>query len=220
MTSGLCFDKLKTQQREIRDTLSDSISLRIHRSLSWLQRSEKDNEDKDAQFIFLWIAFNSAYASEIHDMKTFSERRTQITFLNRLLMSDRDKLLYKIVWNEFSQSIRLLIDNQYVYQPFWDYQKGNLTESEWKERFDTDNARAKRALGQMNTMKILAIIFDRLYVLRNQLIHGGATWNSKVNRDQVRDGANILEKLVPIIIYLMLESGNQVWGDAAYPVVG
>ena len=50
-----------------------------------------------------------------------------------------------------------------------------------------------------------AIIFDRLYVVSNQLIHGVAAWNSKVNRDQVRDGANILEKLVPTIIFLMLE---------------
>lgn len=28
---------------------------------------------------------------------------------------------------------------------------------------------------------ILSILFDRLYVLRNQLVHGGATWNSDVN---------------------------------------
>lgn len=219
MTSQLCFENLKSRHREIRDNLPESISIRIHRSLSWLQRSEQESEDKDAQFIFLWIAFNSAYASEIHDMRTFSERRAQITFIKRLLDSDKDKLLYHIVWAEFTKSIRLLIDNQYIYQPFWDYQKGNLTEAEWQNRFKEDNASAKRALGQMNTKKILAIIFDRLYVLRNQLIHGGATWNSGVNRDQVRDGANILGRLVPTIIFLMMESGNGVWGDAAFPVI-
>jgi len=219
MASNFKFDTLKTRQREIRESLPDSISLRIHRSLSWLQRSEQEADDNDAQFIFLWIAFNSAYASEIHDMKSFSERRAQFIFIKRLLDSDKDKLLYNIVWAEFSKSIRLLIDNQYIYQPFWDYQKGNLTEAEWQSRFKEDNASAKRALGQMNTKKILAIVFDRLYVLRNQLIHGGATWNSKVNRDQVRDGANILGRLVPTIIHLMMESGNEVWGDAAFPVI-
>ncbi|WP_425067816.1 hypothetical protein [Reyranella sp.] len=38
-------------------------------------------------------------------------------------------------------------------------------------------------------------ILDRLYVLRNQLLHGGATWNSSVNRSQVRDGAAVLSRL-------------------------
>ena len=72
---------------------------------------------------------------------------------------------------------------------------------------------------KMDTKKVLAIIFDRLYVLRNQLIHGSATWNGKVNRDQTRDGTKILDKLIPTIIYLMMESGNEYWGDAAFPVV-
>ena len=128
-------------------------------------------------------------------------------------------MLYKILWDEFPKSIRLLIDNQYVYQPFWEHQKGKLTEAEWLSQFNTDKAAAKRALGQMNTKKVLAIIFERLYVLRNQLIPGGATWNGYVNRDQMRDGARILEKLVPTIIFLMLVNGKGVWGDPAFPVV-
>ena len=46
---------------------------------------------------------------------------------------------------------------------------------------------------------VLSIVFDRLYVLRNQLVHGGATWNSQVNRQQLRDGVAILGTLVPLI---------------------
>ena len=38
--------------------------VRLHRALSWLARAEKDEEDADARFIFLWIAFNAAYADE------------------------------------------------------------------------------------------------------------------------------------------------------------
>lgn len=48
---------------------------------------------------------------------------------------------------------------------------------------------ARRAYLASETGTVLMILFDRLYVLRNQIIHGGATWNSSVNRDQVRDGA-------------------------------
>jgi len=79
--------------------------------------------------------------------------------------------------------------------------------------------RVHRALGKKKTAKVLGIIFNRLYMLRNQLIHGGATWDSSVNRDQIRDGANILGKLVPITIKLMMDNGKAVWGTPCYPVV-
>ena len=55
--------------------------------------------------------------------------------------------------------------------------------------------------------------------LRSQLIHGSATWNSSVNRDQIRDGVKIMDRLVPTIIYLMMAHPKQLWGDALYPVV-
>ena len=62
-------------------------------------------------------------------------------------------------------------------------------------------------------------MFDRLYVLRNQLFHGGATWNGKVNRDQLRDCSRLLSKLVPLIIALMMDNPDTDWGEAVYPVV-
>jgi hypothetical protein len=63
-------------------------------------------------------------------------------------------------------------------------------------------------------------VLSRLYTLRNQLMHGGATWNSSVNRDQIRDCANLLGKLVPLVIEIMMDNVNTLWGDACYPVVG
>ena len=65
----------------------------------------------------------------------------------------------------------------------------------------------------------LRIILSRMYTLRNQLIHGGATWNSSVNRDQLRDCSAFLGKLVPFVIQLMMDNPDTLWGDACYPVV-
>lgn len=48
---------------------------------------------------------------------------------------------------------------------------------------------------------------------------GGATWNSSVKRDQLRDCANLLGKLVPVIILLMLDNPDTLYGYACYPVV-
>lgn len=45
---------------------------------------------------------------------------------------------------------------------------------------------------------IVIVLFDRLYVLRNQLVHGGATWNSAASRAQVHDDAAVLGCLLPV----------------------
>ena len=54
-------------------------------------------------------------------------------------------------------------------------------------------------MGSQDTQKVMGIMFDRLYTLRNQLLHGGATWNSGVNRNQISQGAEIMGQVVPII---------------------
>lgn len=215
----LKYGPLKDRQRAIRDGFPPSLALRVHRALSWLNRSEQETDDHDARFIFLWIAFNSAYANDLHDRINLSERNLFSNFIERLVALDKDKILYNTIWQEFTKSIRLLINNKYVFQPFWDYQNGLKSESEWQAAFEKSNAAATRALGNMETAKVIMIVLERLYTLRNQLIHGGATWKSKVNRDQIRDGACIMNKMVPAIIHIMMENSGEVWGDPCYPVV-
>jgi hypothetical protein len=210
---------LKKRQRQIRDTLPENLSLRIHRSLSWLHCAEEQRENADAEFIFLWIAFNAAYANEIDDKQSFGEKRVLLNFLNILVRADSQKWIYHIVWIEFPRSIRLLLSNRYVFRKFWDYQNQKICEQEWMELFEKGKDVANKALGHMDTVKVLAIVFDRLYTLRNQLIHGGATWNSSVNREQIRDGASFLRLLVPTIIYIMLNNQPAIIGQPCYPVV-
>lgn len=215
----LRYPGLKARQRELRDGFPPALALRTHRALSWLHRAEQEPEDHDARFLFLWISFNAAYANEISNRRDFSERRLLVGFMNRLIDSDDEKLLYQMIWRRYPQSIRLLIDNRFVFQPYWDHLRGDLSDAEWREAFSKSKSSAHRALGRMNTKKVFAVTFDRLYTLRNQLMHGGSTWNSSVNRGQVTDGARILGDIVPIVIHLMMEHPNQLWGDPCYPVV-
>jgi hypothetical protein len=212
------YKELKQRQRAERHTHNENLALRIHRSLSWLNRAEQA-EDLDGQFIFLWIAFNAAYATEIDERLRLSEQETFKAFLNKLCQLDQHNTLEKLVWQAFPNSIRVLLDNPYVFQSFWDYQSGKLTHDQWQERFSAGKHRAKTALGSRDTATVLAVVFSRLYTLRNQLIHGGATWNSQVNRGQIRDCVAILSQLVPLVIEIMLDNPDTLWGDASYPVV-
>ena len=212
------YEELKQRQRAERENHPENIGIRIHRALSWLDRAERC-EDEDGRFIFLWISFNAAYANDLNDMDQMAETLVFNQFLKRLVDLDKDKVLYNLIWSEFAGSIRLLLNNEYVFAPFWDFQRGKITENRWKAKFTTARRKANAALGKKQTAKVLAIIFSRLYMLRNQLVHGGATWDSSVNRNQLRDGANFLAKVVPLVIEILLDHPVEVWGDAMYPVV-
>ena len=214
----LSYKLLKARQRAEREGHSEGLALRSHRALSWLDRAEQC-EDEDGKFIFLWIAFNAAYANEILAGERAHEKKTFAMFLEKLVELDTDDILYKLIWTEFSGSIRVLLNNQFVFEPFWEYQRGNISEEQSKSSFDSAKAAANHALAEHRTADALSIVLSRMYTLRNQLVHGGATWNSKVNRDQLSDCASFLGKLVPHVIELMLDNPNTLWGDAIYPVV-
>ena len=210
---------LKARHRSEREHFSPALSLRTHRALSWLGRAEREADDLDARFLFLWIAFNAAYANEIHDRKAFTEQAVLRNFLSTLVDLDTEKRLYKILWDEFPGAVRVLIDNRYVFGPFWEAHSGRIPVDAWERPFEDNKAWAHKAMGAMDTTGVLAVVFDRLYTLRNQLVHGGATWNSSVNRNQLRDAGQILGRLVPVMIELMMDNPKRVWGDPNYPVV-
>ena len=212
-------DELKTRHRLLRDTEPANLRLRIHRALSWLKRAELA-DDLDGRFLFLWIAFNAAYAQEIDERDYLSEQGAFKTFLKKLCGLDKGKQIDARVWQEFSGSIRMLLDNPYVFEVFWQFQRGKISEAEWKERFAVDKKAVQTALASGNTPILLGVTFNRIYTLRNQLVHGGATWEGSVNREQVRDCTKLLGKLVPLIIGLMMDNPDTLWGDACYPVVG
>ena len=213
------YQTLKTRQRAERESHSENLGLRVHRALSWLDRAEQAEGDQDAQFIFLWIAFNAAYANEIDDHHRFTEQETFRNFIDRLCDLDSNNNLSNLVWTEFTSSIRVLLANKFVFQPFWDFHNKKKSEQEWQDDFKTANAFANKALGHKNTSAVLSVIFSRLYTLRNQTLHGGSTWNSAVNRDQLRDAVAFLGKFVPYIIEIMMSNANQVWGEPCYPVI-
>ena len=211
------FKTLKEKHRALRDNFPEGLSVRIHRSLSWLERAEKEKEDFDAQFIFLWISFNAAYAQEIDASFSTTEKIIYSEFVERLIEADSDKQIYKLLWQQYAGPVRTLIDNRFVYQPYWD----SLKEPNdlWKESFEKAKFAANASLAGQEVGKLLQIVLSRLYVLRNQLIHGLATWNGTINREQVKDGALIMQRLVPVVINLMLTDPRPIWGDASYPVV-
>lgn len=210
-------DRLKARQRAERDGWPTDLALRVHRAISWLGRGEQAHDDPDLRFILLWIAFNAAYADEIRDEED-SERDRFRAYFDRLLRLDSVGQVFSAVWTRFPGEIRLLLENRHVFAPFWKFHngRGNL---DWHVQLERERGRVHEALARKDTGAILATLFDRLYVLRNQLVHGGATWASSVNRAQVKDGGSILFHLLPLFIELMMDHPREDWGRPYYPVV-
>lgn len=213
--NGLGFDDLKDKQRDIRGDFGENLGLRVHRALSWLCRAEQC-EDLDGQFIFLWIAFNAAYANDLGEYRS-SETSSYQAFNQKIADLDSSQRIYKAIWQAFPNSIRVLLDNPYVFQPYWDWVNGQ-NDIDWHTQFTAAKRAAHQALANKNTASVLSIVLNRLYTLRNQLIHGGATFNGSINRDQMRDATNIMKILVPLIIDTMMNNPNELWGDACYKV--
>ena len=113
----------------------------------------------------------------------------------------------------------MILGNEFILQAYLDYHAGRITEDSWKNERSKAKVAANKALSQNDTAKVLSILFSRLNTLRNQLIHGGATYLSSANRQQPKDCCRILEKLVPSIIEIMMDSADKIWGEAVYPLI-
>ena len=215
---ALTYEVLQAEWERVEDRLPERLGLRVHRALSWLERAEREPDDPDAAFVFYWIAFNAAYAQDRPRSLDSTERNHFSDFFDTILSLDSGHAIYDAIWERFSDSIRVLLDNRFVFQPFWNHHAGRGHEN-WEHAFERSKRRVQEALAARDTGVILSTLFDRLYVLRIQLMHGGASWRSSVNRDQVRDGARILAFLVPLFVGLMMSRPDIDWGPPDYPVV-
>ena len=207
----------------IKDRVSEDSGIRIRRSLSWLEKAQDlyshDDHDFDSSFIFAWIAFNALYSTM--DDHTSGNARDQFQqFFERLIKLDGHNTIHAVIWNRFPTSIRTLMRNRYVFQPFWDAQLRNINPANWDVKLRNSEQLMTGILPRPeNAGRVLSLVFDRLYILRNQMMHGCATYQGSVNRSQVRDGSSILNFLVPEILNLMLEHHEVDWGEPAYPVI-
>lgn len=211
--------------------------LRICRANSWFGRAKqlrqlkKENEeerkkDLDSQFIFFWISFNALYA---RDPDVFLENEGDKEpekfkkYLQKLLKfdnKDHNSHIYKAIEN--TKAVTKLLENKFVDPRFWEYYHKNFLKRGETKNWDTEKITKSfnNAKEEPNTLKMLSIIFGRLYTLRNQIIHGGSAWKVDLNRGQLRDATEIMYKLLPVFINLMLENPEADWGKSFYPRVG
>jgi hypothetical protein len=195
--------------KEGRDANQD-FSIRVWRGLSWLERGEIA-ADLEGRFIFLWIAFNSIYGYLNDDGRDARDRASWQTFLARLVERDGTGRIDALL-RHHQQDILPLIDNRYLFRPFW----MGLPDADEKLRVAV--RRSLKAYNDGGTVAVLQELFERLYVMRMQVFHGAATSGSRLNRPTLERSTKVLAALVPEMLAIMVEAGPDVdWGEVCFP---
>jgi len=65
---------------------------------------------------------------------------------------------------------------------------------------------------------VLDRLLDRIYLLRCQLVHGAATFGSKLNRAALQRCNRMLEHLLAAMVIVIIDHGaDEDWGLMCYP---
>ena len=196
---------------------------RMRRAIRWLYRAvrELDRKDSDVGFLLYWIAFNAAYADAVSWNSTTTKERIDRYFVTLADHGGNDEI-DRALREKFSGPVRVLLRDQYCFDPFWNHLETGSDE-DWEERLHSANRAALAHLAGGDSTIVLSILFERIYTLRNQMVHGGASWNSDANRDAVESATRIMAFMVPIFIGIMLDNPEVDWGlphYRGYPRVG
>ncbi|GJL69479.1 MAG: hypothetical protein NPIRA06_21140 [Nitrospirales bacterium] len=205
----------------------EEIFLRVYRAKSWQKRARacaKDGKkDLDGEFIFWWIALNALYGQprerlevreryrrqnidELHNIKDFLQDVSSSSHVGKALSDphnpkkqNRDDVLENVflrkeIWNQLSTTE--------------DLDSGTI----WGSIEKTVEA-ANKNLKNGELGQYLKPIFEQLYVLRNQIIHGASKEQSRANRRSLTSAVPVLAELVPVFIKAVEDHGHNIRSD-------
>ena len=197
-----------------------------------------DAERADDRLVFCWIAFNSLYAGHVGQdasaraqrsgLDFFSERRHWLAFLDWVIQGVR-RAPFAAAFDVLRAPVMALVNNPYVLHRFWQ-STARPGGWDWREEFDQDRRGvirfyaermrrdARPAPGERERPRgdpgsqlegfVARCVLDRVYVLRNQIIHGAAGYRDGYNRDQVRVGAALMQPLLCVLAQAIVDHAD------------
>lgn len=215
--------ELRSQWKPVKDRLAAQqdghpTNVRFHRVCSWLLRAEEveDDKDMDVALTCRWIAFNAMYGQwDEQAQEPRPDRESWRLFMDRLLKLDSDKHIESVLV-EHKKLVIAILDDNFLGAYFW--------RDPTKERaFQTSKDRRQAGTWYIERRwaLVLETLLDRIYFLRCQLMHGAATYGSKLNRTSIRRCSTMLGHLLPATMLVIINRGaDEDWGPMCYPPVG
>ena len=203
------------KQRLTEQQKSHPTNIRFHRACSWLRRVEQMDEESDLDLALTcrWIAFNALYGQWDPVLgEPRPDRECWRRFLDRVLALDGEKRLVDVLMTH-KRLVLAILDDAYVAGFFW---KSPSTERAVKTT--RDRRQAATWYLQKRWALLLEHVVERIYLLRCQLLHGAATYGSKLNRTSLRRCTRMLGLLLPTVLAVWIEHGaDEDWGAMCYP---
>ncbi|MGI9298173.1 MAG: hypothetical protein ACR2QC_09785 [Gammaproteobacteria bacterium] len=198
---------------------------RVRRAESWCSQGETMG-DWQIRFLCFWIAMDALYgrgetahipqSCDVHARNFSRPKPDWKEFSEGVIKADESAICE--VLRQCNPSIRKLLELRYVYPQFWKAMYDPSLQNSWKKGFDSDIAHYER----WNTAKKFDAVFERLRVVRNQIMHGAMTRakdEGSYGATQVRLGVFILYELVPCLVRIV-ENHPRDWGKVPYPRTG
>ena len=199
-----------------RHEVNEATSTRMHRALRWLIRAERcPDDDTDVELLCRWSGFNALYGQwDKAEGQATRETATWREFARRVLQLDKDNLIVKVI-RKNDALIESMCASKYLNRNCW---KNHTI----RKHEEPDNTREtyKQWLESAEWHRIFVEILNRIYLVRCQLVHGGATWNSSVNRESVKNSNTVLRELINAVVLIIFYYGrDEDWGHICYPVL-
>lgn len=197
------------------------ITVRLTRADTWWRRGEEmqGSGDLDLAFVLYWTAFNAAYAQDVPTDFADKKKTDSMVFgqfLRTLVTLDTGGTIRDAMAGPLWRYIEPVLGNKYLFSRFWHFVNEVPDSSDWESRLKGLNKAARKALWRRKPERTLTILFQRLYTLRNQLMHGGARWKSPRNRDSVENAVPIMRHLVPMFLDIIRSHPKRDWGQPYY----
>ena len=135
--------------------LSEAENTRLYRAISWLKSAKINDVNLDLKFISLWIALNACYAVDLNGISSKPEKAKLRDFTSSLVKFDRTRL-YNLFWEKFSGPVRLLIENRYVFEKFWEYNRGEI--DNYEVAFNKSISKALDCLAKQDIEGLMEIV--------------------------------------------------------------
>jgi len=208
-----------TKQRLVIEDRDNDLRVRVHRACGALEQAERlDAEGEkgslDSALVFRWVALNSLYGRWDQERGMPTKDRVALDrFTSQCTEMDRPRVSAAV--EPILQHARELAENPFLCERFW-------RNGEW------DSVRPRRgavrqlqeAIREGRHGAALHQILILAYFLRCQIVHGGATLGSEVNRVTVEPASEILRIVVPQLTAIVIDYGLDMdFGEICYPPV-
>ncbi len=210
-----------TKARLVAEDREEDLRIRIHRAckaLKQAERIERGSEAKsavDAALVFRWVALNSLYGRWDESTGTPMKDRIALDkFTTQACRVDKEGRIAASL-ESLTGEAKELLESPFLISRFW-------RDGEW------DNVRPNRGLAAKFRNEVMedraSAAVHRLliavYFLRCQIVHGGATLGSGMNRVTVEPAAKVIKLLSSQLVAVVAAHGLEMeWGELCYPPV-